>query len=110
MSVQTMIRSAGHAIDLERPSYTSGDAGGRVTTWSPVHMQVTAWVQPARAVVVELYAQQGIRVDHRVYVVENLEAQVGDRVKWRDRYLKVEGVRNTSGLNRLWVLDCGEVR
>jgi hypothetical protein len=110
MSVQAMIRSAQHTIDLERPSYAFGEAGGRVATWTAVHTQIQAWVQPARAAVVALYAQQGIRVDHRVYVYENLGAQVGDRVKYGARYLKIEGVRDTCGLSRFWVLDCAEVR
>lgn len=103
-----MIRMHGQKVDLERATSAHGEAGGRIETWAPVEMQVEVWVQPAAARTIEMYAQKNIHVDHRVYLVADLGVQVGDRIKWGTRYMKVEGVRDTASMGRLWVLDCGE--
>ncbi len=109
MSIAGMIRRAGHSVTLQRAVVTEDAIGGRINTFEPIAADISVWLQPASASVSATYEQRGITVTHRCYIASDIEAKEGDRLMWGSRYLVIEGIQNSAGLDRLWRLDVREL-
>ena len=110
MSIQSLIRRAGHHVDVEAPSVTRDTTGARATGHNTQSDEVACWVQPAGSTVIEAYAQRQLRATHVVYFPENPGiAGDGYRLKWGTRYLTVlSSGEDMAGLGKGWRVVCEE--
>lgn len=106
--ISGLVARAGHTVDVERASVTEDEAGGRVRSWAAVSSDIEAWVQPASARTVEAYGRFSMKVTHSVYFAGDPGVKLDDRLKFRGRYLAVQGIENACEVNRLWRVDCME--
>jgi len=107
-NILSTIARAGHFVDMERPTATLDELGGRSLEWQSVAAGVAAWVQPVAAETREDYARRGMTVTHSVYFATDPSIEVGDRIIFRGRKLVVAGVTDAGGAGRLWKAVCRE--
>ncbi len=107
-NIPMMVRTGNHRVDVERPGFVTDAIGGRVNTFAVTKGNVRAWVQPARANVIEQYGARDIAVSHSVFFYADPEVRIGDRLLHRGRYLLVRGMKNAGDIDRLWRVDCEE--
>lgn len=108
--IAALVAKAGHSVDLERPSKSEDELGGRNRIWATQTAAIACWVQPASASTIAWYGERGITVTHTVYFATAPGAQTGDRFKFGTRYMVIEGVQNVAETSELWEVDCREVQ
>lgn len=99
-----------HRVTLQRPGGTRDAVGERQTTWTDV---ATVWasVTPTSTAERNIAAQAHSFVTHRVTIRYGSEWATIDaswRVKFGDRHMPIEGIRNLEEGGRWFELVCTE--
>jgi len=105
MNIAGTIAISGHQITLEAPQNRPDAIGARVNMWLPIVENLAAWVQDARAEVVEAYARREMKVTHCIYTQLNPGIQEGWRLRFGTRVFRILGVVNMAGLGELYRID-----
>ena len=109
---QNMIIAKGQGtFTVQNRTESTNLDGSRTPSWAD-YVEMPGWLQPVSSSLREQYMRREIMVDAVIYVAqEDPDVQEGDRIVAPSgkKYL-IHGVEDQAGQNRLWHLDCEEVR
>lgn len=98
-----------HRLTIQRNTPSSDGKGGRTSSWGTL---ATVWgsVEPMRGNERQMAGAITSEVAYRIRTRLRSDITVApkDRVVWDSKTLQVHAVTNEGGLDRFWLLDCGE--
>lgn len=114
MSIKTMIKKAGHTVDVQVKSDTRASGGETKSGWTTVSESVRCWVQPAASEIRDAYSKRDIYVTNTVFFYADPGISIEDLEKYRlvyeGRNYAIHGTNDAAGLGRLFAFDIGGVR
>lgn len=100
-----------HTVTVERPTATTGTAGGVSRSWATHLSNVRCRIQPISGAEAVQYGRDGSTRVYRVVMRYQTDITEGDRLDWssRSKYLDVTEIRDLQEDNHTMVLTAQEV-
>lgn len=104
------IGSLRHRLTVQRNTTAADGKGGQTSTWGTL---ATVWasVEPMRGNENKMAGAITSEVAYRVRARLRSDITIApkDRLVWDSKTLQIHAVTNEGGMDRFWLLDCGEV-
>lgn len=98
-----------HRVVIQRNTTTPDGKGGRTSSWGTL---ATVWAQvtPTRGNERQMAGAMTSEVAYRIRTRLRTDITIApkDRLVWDSKTLQIHAVTNEGGLDRFWLLDCGE--
>jgi len=98
-----------HTADVAAPTTVKGTSGANERTYSVVKAGLVCKVDDADPQWGILYAQKQARLTHQVFTTDFTPVQVGYRLLWQGKILRVLGVKDLAGMGQIHRIDCQEL-
>lgn len=113
MATRVQARTPTHllteTVSVQRPTYSTGTAGGTAPTYASHLTDIAAAVQPQEGNEFDEAGREHATSRATVFAAGTHDVKPGDRLVWGSKKFNIQSVKNPQAANVLLKLDCEEL-